>query len=153
APAAQPQEAGRETVGLLDGSTEGTLGSAYFRSVARVGAQAARALEYAHSQGVLHRDVKPANLLLDAQGVVWLSDFGLAKLESADELTDTGDVVGTLRYLAPERFDGKADARGDVYALGLTLYEMAVLRPAFAASDRLMLIEQIKHGVAVRSRQ
>src|SRR5262249_42142184 len=120
---------------------------------ARVGAQMARALQYAHGQGVLHRDVKPGNVLLDTKGTAWLSDFGLAKLDSAEELTDSGDVVGTLRYLAPERFDGKADARGDVYAWGLTLYEMATLRPAFTAPDRLELIDQIKHGVTVRPRQ
>jgi WD40 repeat protein len=113
----------------------------------------ARALAYAHQQGVLHRDVKPANLMLDARGTVWLTDFGLAKLECADELTDTGDVVGTLRYLAPERFAGKADARSDVYALALTLFEMATLRPAFDAADRLELVEQIKRGVSVRPRQ
>src|SRR5262249_31798003 len=87
------------------------------------------------------------------KGTAWLSDFGLAKLEDADGLTGTGDVVGTLRYMAPERFDGRADARSDVYALGLTLYEMAALRPAFAAQDRLELIEQIRHGVTVRPRQ
>src|SRR5262249_24754954 len=94
----------------------------YYRSVARVGMQVAGALAYAHGHKVLHRDIKPANLLLDRQGAVWMADFGLAKDEGAD-LTRTGDVVGTLRYMPPERFQGYSDARGDVYSLGITLYE------------------------------
>src|SRR5205085_12652907 len=95
-------------------------GRGYWATVARVGAQAADALAYAHAQGLVHRDVKPANLLLDLRGTVWVTDFGLAKSADADDLTHAGDVVGTLRYLAPERFDGPGDARADVYALGLT---------------------------------
>src|SRR5262249_45031585 len=82
----------------------------YYRGVARVGVQVAQALAHAHHEGVLHRDVKPSNLLLDRHGTVWVTDFGLAKLEGADELTNTGDLVGTLRYMAPERFQGRADA-------------------------------------------
>ena len=77
------------------------------------------------------------------QGVVWITDFGLAKA-SDDGLTQTGDILGTLRYMAPERFRGEGDGRADVYALGLTLYELLTLRPAFDSPDRLQLIEQIK---------
>jgi serine/threonine protein kinase len=83
----------------------------------------ADALEYAAGQGVLHRDVKPSNLLLDVWGSVWLTDFGLAKATGTADLTGPGDLLGTLRYMAPERFAGRADGRSDVYALGLTLYE------------------------------
>jgi serine/threonine protein kinase/uncharacterized protein HemY len=118
-------------------------GRMYFESVARIGLQAADALSYAHSQGVLHRDVKPSNLLLDTSGTVWLTDFGLAKAEGMEDLTATGDVVGTLRYMAPERLNGRADERSDVYGLGITLYEMLTLRPAFDESDRVHLIRQI----------
>jgi WD40 repeat protein len=106
--------------------------------VARIGLQVARALEYAHSQGVLHRDIKPANLLLDAQGAVWVADFGLAKATGMVTLTGTDDILGTIRYMAPERFRGVCDARSDVYGLGLTLYELLALRPAFPCdADRL----------------
>ena len=125
------------------GSATGPGQARYHREVARIGAQVADALAHAHALGVLHRDVKPSNLLLDARGDAWVADFGLAKLEEAEDLTDTGDVLGTLRYMAPERFDGKSDRRGDIYALGATLYEMIVLRPAFDAPDRARLVRQI----------
>ena len=83
----------------------------FFRSVARIGLQVAEALEYANRQGVLHRDVKPSNLLLDPKGNVWVADFGLAKAADAEDITHSGDIVGTVRYMAPERFAGKCDAR------------------------------------------
>jgi serine/threonine protein kinase/WD40 repeat protein/tetratricopeptide (TPR) repeat protein len=127
-------------------------GSPYFRSVARLGAQAAEALAYAHGQGVLHRDVKPANLLLDATGNVWLTDFGLAKEEGGDALTRTGDVLGTFRYMAPERFNGVSDKLGDVYALGATLYELLTLRPAFEETDRGRLVRRVMHEEPPRPR-
>jgi WD40 repeat protein/serine/threonine protein kinase len=127
-------------------------GSQYFRGVAGVGVQVADALAYAHQQGVLHRDIKPSNLLLDTQGTVWVTDFGLAKAEGTEELTSQGDIVGTLRYMAPERFRGEADPRSDVYSLGLTLYEMLTLAPAFAASERARLIELVQHEEPARPR-
>ena len=111
--------------------------------MAHIGRQVAAALAYAHARGILHRDIKPSNLLLDTEGVVWVSDFGLAKVDD-DDLTRTGDILGTLRYMAPERFRGRGDARADVYSLGLTLYELLTLRPAFDSPDRLALSEQIK---------
>src|SRR5262249_48929630 len=116
----------------------------FYRSVANVGLQIAEALAYAHAQGVLHRDIKPSNLLLDARGTIWVTDFGLAKEESGD-LTRTGEVIGTLRYMAPEQFSGHADARSDIYSLGLTLYELLTLQPAFAATDRARLVRTITH--------
>ncbi len=115
----------------------------YTRSVAMIGIQVAEALEYAHHQGTLHRDIKPSNLLLDGQGRVWVADFGLAKASDSDDLTHPGDIVGTLRYMAPERFEGRCDARSDVYSLGLTLYELLARRPAFDRIDRAELIRQV----------
>jgi serine/threonine protein kinase len=117
----------------------------YYRSVAQMGAQVAAGLDYAHKQGIVHRDVKPSNLLLDARGTVWITDFGLAKTEGTDELTHTGDIVGTLRYMAPEQFCGRADPRSDVYSLGITLYELLTLRPAFEDCYRPRLIERVTH--------
>jgi serine/threonine protein kinase len=119
------------------------LGPAYWRSVAATGRQVAEALQYAHAHNTLHRDIKPANLLLDAQGVVWITDFGLAKAVEQDHLSQTGAMAGTLRYMAPEQFSGRADARSDIYSLGLTLYEMLTLQPAFENGDRSSLIVKI----------
>ena len=121
----------------------------YFRSVARIGVQVAEALEYAHQQGILHRDIKPSNLLLDAQGEVWVTDFGLAKDQDSDELTTTGEIVGTLLYMAPERFQGKCDQRSDVYGLGVTLYELVALRPPYEAADRHTLMQRVLSEGAV----
>ena len=147
---ANPPESGEESSsvsGLLTGSGS-SLGLArafrhYAESVARIGVQASEALHYAHGQGILHRDVKPSNLLLDLQGTVWVTDFGLAKAADEKDLTHTGDLLGTLRYMAPERFQGRSDARSDIYALGLTLYEMLAMRPAFESSDRNSLIHKV----------
>lgn len=117
--------------------------STYWESIARIGQQVASALEYAHGQGVLHRDIKPANLVLDLKGTVWVTDFGLAKVDDDHGLTQTGDVLGTLRYMAPETFKGMADARSEVYSLGLTLYEMLAFRPAFNQTNRIALIDRV----------
>jgi serine/threonine protein kinase/WD40 repeat protein len=130
----------------------GTSDAHYFRSVARLGMQAALALGYAHQHGVVHRDIKPANLLLDLRGTIWVTDFGLAKAEGCDELTSPGDIVGTLRYMAPERFRGNSDARSDIYSLGLTLYEMVTFAPAFRASHRVEFIHAILHEEPTRPR-
>ena len=123
----------------------------FFRSAAEIGRQVAQGLAYAHARGIIHRDIKPSNLLLDSAGVVWIADFGLAKAED-DGLTATGDILGTIRYMAPERFRGEGDLRADVYALGLTLYELLTLRPGFESSDRLQMIERIKAEEPVRPR-
>jgi serine/threonine protein kinase/WD40 repeat protein/tetratricopeptide (TPR) repeat protein len=128
-------------------------GSIYFREIARLGAKVADALDYAHRQKVVHRDIKPSNLLLDAQGNVWVTDFGLAKLVEGQDLSGSHDLVGTLRFMAPERFRGVTDRRSDIYALGATLYEMLALRPAFPERDQVQLIDQIARQVPVPLRQ
>ena len=116
----------------------------YWQAVAGLGIQAAEALHYAHTQGTLHRDIKPANLLLDKQGVLWIADFGLARA-IASERTDRGsELVGTLRYMAPEQLRGHSDARSDICSLGLTLYELMTLQPAYQDTDRNSLIAKIK---------
>src|SRR5262249_3810622 len=154
-PAADKPDAGtvraempREAPAVLPGQT--TLASVeadrphYLLSVAHIGQQVAQALAYAHARGVVHRDIKPSNLPLDQSGVVWITDFGLAKTEEGG-LTNPGDILGTFRYMAPERFRGEGDGRADVYSLGLTLYELLTLRPAFDAPDQARLIEQVQH--------
>ena len=118
--------------------------SDYFAWVIRVGVHTAQALHHAHESGVLHRDVKPSNLLVDRSGNVWLTDFGLAKTGEA-KLTRTGQIIGTLRYLAPERLRGACDLRSDIYGLGLTLYELLTFRSAFDEDDRLSLVANIEH--------
>jgi eukaryotic-like serine/threonine-protein kinase len=116
------------------------------RAVASIGLQAAEALEHAHSLGVLHRDIKPGNLLFDETGGLWVADFGLARLRDDPGPTLTGDVLGTLRYMSPEQVlarRGVVDQRADVYALGATLYEALTLRPAFDGRDRQSLLHQV----------
>ena len=114
------------------------------RAVARLGKQAAEALQHAHDFGIVHRDVKPGNLLLEPSGHLWVADFGLARLPGADDLTRTGEVVGTLRYLSPEQAAGAAvDHRTDVYSLGVTLYELATGRPAFPGADARDLLKRV----------
>lgn len=117
-----------------------------FRTAARMAAQVADALEFAHEAGVIHRDIKPANLLLDGKGAIWITDFGLAQVVADVGLTQTGDLVGTLRYMSPEQASGRrvpVDHRADVYALGATLYELLTLQPIFTGGDRATLLNQI----------
>ena len=116
-----------------------------WRSFARIALQVAQALKHAHGEGVLHNDVKPANLLIDATGRIWVTDFGLAGDITPSE-SDEGRITGTLRYMAPERFEGKANETSDVYSLGITLYELVTQKPAFQTEERSDLIRQIDAG-------
>ncbi len=128
----------------------------YFRSVVRLGIQAAEALHAAHEYGIVHRDIKPSNLLLDGDGKLWVTDFGLARCQTDAALTKTGDLVGTMRYMSPEQAAGQTaliDQRSDVCSLGTTLYELLALRPAFPGQDGPALLRQIEqHDPARLSR-
>jgi tetratricopeptide (TPR) repeat protein len=129
---------------------------AYCRNVARLGAEAADALDHAHGLGILHRDIKPANLLIDRDGALWITDFGLARFLGDLGLTHTGDTVGTLQYMSPEQAEargGVVDQRTDIYALGVTLYELLTLEPAFSGRDHQELLSQIAVDEPIAPRQ
>lgn len=128
----------------------------YYRSMALLAIQAAEALEHAHQNGVIHRDIKPANLMLDADAKLYVTDFGLARVESDAAVTMTGDIIGTLRYMSPEQALAKRiviDNRADIYSLGMTLYELLTLRPALEGSNREQLLKQIAFEDPVKPRR
>jgi serine/threonine protein kinase/Tfp pilus assembly protein PilF len=121
-------------------------GRQWFHAVARLCAQAADALEHAHSVGIVHRDIKPSNLILDENGNLWITDLGLAHIESEGSLTMTGDLLGTIRYMSPEQARGdyrSVDHRADIYSLGITFYELLTLEPAFSDSNRHELLRRV----------
>ena len=119
--------------------------SEFFRGVARIGVQAASALQHAHEMGVVHRDIKPTNLLIDANAKVWVADFGLAHIESDAAITCTGDILGTARYMSPEQATGLPllDHRTDIFSLAMTLYELVTLNHVSPGDDRLQIIRDI----------
>jgi eukaryotic-like serine/threonine-protein kinase len=127
-------------------STSFIRSRAFFHRVARLGIQAAEALDYAHRAGIIHRDIKPANVLVDVLGNLWITDFGLARMQTDSGLTLSGDVLGTLRYISPEQALGRraiVDHRTDIYSLGTTLYEVLTLQAAFAGQDRHEVLRKI----------
>jgi WD40 repeat protein/serine/threonine protein kinase len=133
-----------------------TQSTAFFRAIAQLGVQAAEALEHAHQLGIVHRDVKPANLMVDGCGKLWITDFGLAHCQGQAGVTLTGDLCGTLRYMSPEQILAKrvaVDHRTDIYSLGVTLYESLTLKPAFSGRDRAVLLRQIAFEEPHRPRQ
>ena len=126
----------------------------HFRWAARIGANLADAISYAHQSNILHRDIKPSNMILDRKGTVWITDFGLAKDTSGEiNLTKTGDVIGTPQYLAPESLEGDYDQKSEVYCLGLTLYELATLQPAFKNGSTAEVIRAIANSKPISPRK
>jgi Serine/threonine protein kinase len=137
---------------LVDGEALATRlrrGPLAARDAARVAAEMAEGLLHAHERGVVHRDVKPGNILLDGEGHAHLVDFGIAHslAESVERLTLTGTVMGTLRYMAPEQLsDGRIGPKTDLYALGVVLFEMLTGRAPFVASSPVGLADAQRSG-------
>jgi WD40 repeat protein/serine/threonine protein kinase len=125
-----------------------TQGPEYFRQVAGWGIQVAEALEHAHQLGIVHRDIKPGNLILDDRGHLWVTDFGVARITTDTGMTMTGELLGTSRYMSPEQSlaqHGLVDHRSDIYSLGVTLYELLTLQPAVRGTGR----DEVLHRLAV----
>ena len=118
------------------------LSAAYWKVTAELGTQIADALNYAHTEGTLHRDIKPGNIILDRRGTARITDFGLAHATDGSDVTNSQNLAGTISYMAPEQFSGRFDQRSDIYSLGLTLYEFATLCPAVPAGSRAEMIRQ-----------
>src|SRR5260370_28020141 len=142
-----PTSPGPDTPSLAALTTEGSIHSpAFYRAVARLGLEAADGLDHAHRMGVLHRDIKPGNLLVDNRCSLWITDFGLTQMRSDARLTMTGELLGTVRYMSPEQALATrvvVDHRTDIYSLGATLYELLTLEPVFKGHDRQELLRQI----------
>lgn len=160
-PAKDPRSASRESPDSEATNLESTIddpdlitqgapfaSDAYIRRIARLMIEAAEALEHAHQVGVVHRDIKPANLILDASGKLWVTDFGLAQLRTEQTLTQSGDFLGTLRYMSPEQAGGhraSLDHRTDIYSLGATSYELLTMESVASGATYQEVLYQILH--------
>jgi serine/threonine protein kinase len=136
-----------------DNSRRRRLTRTSWNSFTKIGVQATQALRAAHAAGILHNDIKPGNLLLDADGRVWVTDFGLSQpIEERGSDKAERAISGTLRYMAPERMLGKQNANCDLYSMGATLYELCLQRAAFEHPDRDELMRIIMEERPVRPR-
>lgn len=172
----EPSAAGAEPAALASQGRTGTLAEArlkpasaarklgsssatdraYYRRVAEWTANVAEALDYAHEQGVIHRDVKPSNLLLANSGRLMISDFGLARATGVETVTASRALLGTARYMSPEQVSGDGppiDRRVDVYGLGATLYELLAFRPMFAGTDDREILDCVLNREPVPPRR
>jgi serine/threonine-protein kinase len=112
--------------------------------------QICRGLRYAHAQNVIHRDIKPHNILIDKENVVRLTDFGIAKIFTLDNITMTGITVGTPEYMSPEQAEGnQVDAQADIYSLGVVMYEMLTKKPPFTANNQIAIAYKHVHEMPV----
>ena len=110
--------------------------------------QIGRALRYAHSCNIIHRDIKPGNVLIEKNGVVRLSDFGIAKIFAGTDITMTGSAVGTPEYMSPEQAQGKKlDAQTDIYSLGIVMYEMLTRKPPFSGANPMSIAYKQVHDL------
>jgi len=127
----------------------------YFRTIAQLAIQAAEALHCAHEFGIVHRDVKPSNLMLDTEGKLWVADFGLARFRFDKQLTQSGEFVGTIRYMSPEQASGEShlvDHRTDIYSLGVTLYELLSLKHPVRAQQPAAILRHLERENPYRLR-
>ncbi len=128
---------------LVEGKTLRELLPLPIDRLIEITTQILQGLEYAHAQGIVHRDIKPENIVIAADGIAKLMDFGLARSEGRSRLTQTGLIVGTVSYLAPEQaLGGQVDGRSDLYSLGAVLYEAVTGHPPFASEDPISVITQ-----------
>ena len=114
-----------------------------WKSFAQIAVQTTQAMRHAHEAGILHNDIKPGNILLDGDGRVWVTDFGLSQPQDNNQDGPAERLMGTLRYMAPERLVGPHDVRSDIYSLGITLYELATLRPAYEEKNEEAMVNAI----------
>ena len=138
--------ASRSLVETTVETTDRTISRASWMAFARMGVQVAQALAYAHQEGALHNDIKPDNLLLDTVGRIFVTDFGVGLRWTDDNAANDDQPVGTLRYMAPERLNGQTNPGTDIYALGVTLYELVTGVPPYDHEDRRKLMDLIYEG-------
>jgi len=135
------------------GKQKRTLHRDNWGQIGKIAAQVIGALRFAHKQQTLHRDIKPSNLLIDIDGKLWVTDFGLALARDHQLSGDRDPLAGTMRYMAPEQFQGEGDERSDLYSFGATLYELCTLQPVFSAKTKKDLLVGIKKGKVTRPRK